>query len=122
MVLTETSRAAIAFTRAEAGGERHRRQGLLVALGDPVGVASEQVAAIWRLRDLALEEGRDPVFWQVGAELLHLYEDLGLSVWPIGPARFLCCAPERAAAVFRALEQHPGDRDWPAVLGRLAPG
>ncbi len=122
VVLTETSRAAIAFTRAEAGGERHRHQGLLVALGDPVGVASEQVAAIWRLRDLALEEGRDPVFWQVGAELLHLYEDLGLSVWPIGPARFLCCAPERAAAVFRALEPHPGDRDWPAVLGRLAPG
>ena len=102
VVLAETGRAAIAFTRAEIDGERHR-DGLLVALGDPVGAPSEQVSAIWRLRDLALQEGRDPAFWQVGGELLHLYEDLGLTVWPTAHGGYLACAAERGAGVLRTL-------------------
>ncbi|WP_428393704.1 lysylphosphatidylglycerol synthase domain-containing protein [Lichenicoccus sp.] len=102
VVLAETGRAAIAFTRAEIAGERHR-DGLLIALGDPVGARSEQVSAIWRLRDLALQEGRDPAFWQVGADLLHLYEDLGLTVWPTTQGGYLACAAERGAGVLRTL-------------------
>ena len=105
VVLGETGRAAIAFTRAEAGHGR-----LLVALGDPVGAAAEQVSTIWHLRDLALQEGRDPVFWQVGAALLHLYDDLGLTAWPIeesagGRSRYLCCAVERGPEMLRRLSR-----------------
>ncbi len=106
VVLGETGRAAIAFTRANAGNGR-----LLVGLGDPVGAPAEQVSTIWHLRDLALEEGRDPVFWQVGASLLHLYDDLGLTAWPLhdarqpGPERFLCCPAERRQAVLRRLNR-----------------
>jgi glycosyltransferase 2 family protein len=104
VVLGETGRAAIAFTRTGRG-----RGGLLVALGDPVGAPAEQVSAIWRLRDLALQESRDPVFWQVGSALLHLYDDLGLTAWPLndgkgdGPRHFLCCTAERGPAVLRRL-------------------
>ena len=106
LVLAETGRAAIAFARAEARDGR-TCDGFLVALGDPVGAASEQVSAIWRLRDLALQEGRDPVFWQVGAELLHLYEDLGLTIWPLEPGRYFGCRAERGRGVLRALGSHP---------------
>ncbi len=105
VVLGETGRAAIAFTRLAAP-----HGALLVALGDPVGAAAEQVSAIWRLRDLALQEGRDPVFWQVGAALLHLYDDLGLTAWPIdetagGTSRYLCCAVERGPETLRRLRR-----------------
>lgn len=106
VVLGETGRAAIAFTRVD------RSYGdLLVALGDPAGAAAEQVSAIWRLRDLALQEGREPVFWQVGPTLLHLYDDLGLTAWPLheqqgsGPLHYLCCAAEHRRAVLRKLIQ-----------------
>ena len=107
VVLGETGRAAIAFTRIDGGG----RAGLLVALGDPAGASTEQVSAIWHLRDLALQEGRDPVFWQVGPSLLHLYDDLGLTAWPLhdaqasGPERYLCCNAERGRAVLRRLRR-----------------
>ena len=102
VVLAETGRAAIAFTRAQIDGGRGG-DGLLVALGDPVGARSEQVSAIWRLRDLALQEGRDAAFWQVGTELLHFYEDLGLTIWPIAEGGYLACAAERGAGVLRTL-------------------
>jgi glycosyltransferase 2 family protein len=104
IVLGETGRAAIAFTRMGRG-----RGGLLVALGDPVGAPAEQVSAIWRLRDLAVQESRDPVFWQVGGALLHLYDDLGLTAWPLNdrqdgsPVRYFCCSAERGPAVLRRL-------------------
>ncbi len=106
VVFSETGRAAIAFTRVDLP-----HGGLLVALGDPVGTPAEQVSAIWRLRDLALQEGRDPVFWQVGPALLHLYDDLGLTAWPMqdepggGPTSYLCCAAEHGRVVLRKLTQ-----------------
>ncbi len=103
VVLGETGRAAIAFTRARTSAD-HPRGSVLIALGDPVGAAFEQVSAIWRLRDLALQEGRDPVFWQVGAELLHLYEDLGLTIWKLSPDRYIGCPAEIGQSVLLMLQ------------------
>ncbi len=101
MVLGETGRAGIAF----------RRYGrVLLGLGDPVGAPSDRVSAIWRLRDLAQQEGLDPAVWRAGPELLKIYGDLGLAALPLGPdglplpeapgdpppvAHYLCCVAER---------------------------
>ena len=41
-------------------------------------------AAIWRLRDLARQEGLDPAFWRAGPGLLKVYGDLGLTALPLG--------------------------------------
>ena len=104
VVLGETGRAAIAFTRIQGS-----HGGLLVALGDPVGAPAEQVSVIWRLRDLASQEGRDTIFWQVGPSLLHLYDDLDLTAWPLhdaheaGPERYLCCSAEQGETIRRLL-------------------
>ncbi|GAN68069.1 transporter [Acetobacter orleanensis NRIC 0473] len=55
----------------------------LVGLGDPAGAQADCVSAIWRMRDLALQDGLKPVFWQVGSPFLRIYDDIGLSVWPL---------------------------------------
>ncbi|MGI4957743.1 MAG: lysylphosphatidylglycerol synthase domain-containing protein [Janthinobacterium lividum] len=103
LILGETGRALIPF----------RRLGRIVAgLGDPAGAASDQVSTIWRLRDLAVQEGREPVFWRVGPDLLAVYADLGLEAWPIdtGPTdaederRYLCCPAERGAVLLALLD------------------
>jgi len=96
-VYGEGERAAVAFRRLDK---------VLLGLGDPVGAPSDRVSAIWRLSDLARQEGRHPAFWPVGPELLKVYADLGLTALPLGPdglptqnpapaARFLVCAAER---------------------------
>jgi phosphatidylglycerol lysyltransferase len=101
MVMGEAGRAGIAF-------RRHGR--VLLGLGDPAGAPSDRVSAIWRLRDLAQREGRDPAVWRAGRDLLHVYGDLGLAALPLGPdglplperlgdappvAHYLCCVAER---------------------------
>ncbi len=93
----ETGRALVAF---------RRERGLLIGLGDPLGAAADRVSAIWRLRDLALEEQRAPVFWRVGPELLPVYADLGLVSWPLDETNtlFLCCAAERGEQLLARLE------------------
>ncbi len=101
MVLGEAGQAGIAF----------RRYGrVMLGLGDPAGALSDRVSAIWRLRDLAQQEGLAPAVWRAGRELLHVYGDLGLAALPLGedglplperpgdaPAveRYLCCVAER---------------------------
>ena len=57
---------------------------MLLGLGDPAGADSDQVSAIWRLRDLARQEGLDPAFWRAGPGLLKIYSDLGLTALPLG--------------------------------------
>ena len=92
----ETGRAMLPFRRLGR---------LIVGLGDPAGAASDQVSAIWRLRDLAVQEGREPVFWRVGDALVDVYADLGLEAWPLdepGPV-FLCCPAPRVEAVLALL-------------------
>jgi glycosyltransferase 2 family protein len=97
MVTGETDRAGLPFRRVGR---------VLLGLGDPVGAESDRVSAIWRLRDLALQEGLDPAFWNVGPGLLKVYADLGLTPLPLTPdgqivsgdagtGRFLVCVAER---------------------------
>jgi hypothetical protein len=73
-------------------------------------VESDQVSAIWRLRDLAQQEGRDAAFWRTSDRFLKIYGDLGLTALPLGadglpipetPGQtrdcrfYLCCVAER---------------------------
>ena len=76
LVWGESSRAAIAFRRL---GD------VLLALGDPVGAPSDQSSAIWRLRDLAAQDGLEPAVWGAGPRMLKIYADLGLSALKLGP-------------------------------------
>jgi phosphatidylglycerol lysyltransferase len=76
VVLGESGRAAIPFRRCDR---------VLLGLGDPVGDETDRVSAIWRLRDLAHQEGLDAAVWHAGPELLKIYGDLGLTALPLGP-------------------------------------
>jgi hypothetical protein len=76
MVLGEAERAGIPFRRCGR---------VLLGLGDPTGADADRVSAIWRLRDLARQEGLDPAFWRAGPGLLKVYGDLGLTALPLGP-------------------------------------
>jgi uncharacterized membrane protein YbhN (UPF0104 family) len=76
MVLGEAERAGIPFRRCGR---------VLLGLGDPAGAEEDRVSAIWRLRDLAQQEGLDPAFWRAGPGLLKVYGDLGLTALPLGP-------------------------------------
>jgi lysylphosphatidylglycerol synthetase-like protein (DUF2156 family) len=75
MVLGEAERAGIPFRRCGR---------VLLGLGDPVGAETDRISAIWRLRDLARQEGLDPAFWRAGPGLLKVYGDLGLTALPLG--------------------------------------
>jgi uncharacterized membrane protein YbhN (UPF0104 family) len=76
VVVGESGHAAIPF---------HRCARVLLGLGDPVGDATDRVSAIWRLRDLANQEGLNAAVWYAGPELLKIYGDLGLTALPLGP-------------------------------------
>lgn len=98
LVLGEAGRAGLAFRRVE---------GLLIGLGEPVGAYSDRSAAIWRLRDLAQQEGRNPAIWRAGPGVRKVCADLGLTGLPLDadglptetdaePAtRYLYCRVER---------------------------
>ncbi|MGI4976417.1 MAG: phosphatidylglycerol lysyltransferase domain-containing protein [Janthinobacterium lividum] len=83
LVLGEAGRSAVAF----------RRTGhVLLALGDPSGADSDRVSAVWRLRDLAQQEGRDLAVWGAGTGLLAVYGALGLAPLPLGEDGMVCDA------------------------------
>jgi uncharacterized membrane protein YbhN (UPF0104 family) len=95
LVMGENGRSGIVFRRVGK---------VLLGLGDPAGAESDRVSAIWRLRDLAAQEGRDAAVWRASPGLLKVYRDLGLSAVPLGAdglptegaARlYLCCVAER---------------------------
>lgn len=55
-----------------------------VALGDPVGPRAQAEELVWRLRELSDRHGARVAFYQVSADLLPLYVDLGLALLKIG--------------------------------------
>ena len=106
----EAGRAAIPFRRVD---------GVLLGFGDPAGAASDHVSAIWRLRDLAVQEGLHPAVWRAGRALLPVYGDIGLAALALDAAglpradaedspvphatRFLACVAERDLPVLLPL-------------------
>jgi hypothetical protein len=121
VVMGEAQRAAIPFRRVGP---------VLLGLGDPVGHEPDRISAIWRLRDLARQEGLHPAFWRTGADLLKVYADIGLTSLPLaadgspllasdetaetGPdTQYLVCMAERDLANLvpllpRLVEMPPG--------------
>nr|WP_294544940.1 phosphatidylglycerol lysyltransferase domain-containing protein [uncultured Rhodopila sp.] len=75
LVMGEAGRAGVPFRRCGR---------VLLGLGDPAGDESDRVSAIWRLRDLARQEGLDAAVWRAGPDLLKVYGDLGLTALPLG--------------------------------------
>jgi phosphatidylglycerol lysyltransferase len=55
-----------------------------VALGDPVGAREGAEELVWRLREMSDHHGCETVFYQVCADRLALYVDLGLAALKIG--------------------------------------
>lgn len=55
-----------------------------ISMGDPV--APEDVARdlAWQFRELVEQYGGQPVFYEVGPEMLHIYLDMGLSLYKLG--------------------------------------
>jgi uncharacterized membrane protein YbhN (UPF0104 family) len=106
LVMGETCRSGIPFRRVGR---------VLLGLGDPAGSETDRVSAVWRLRDLAQQEGRDAAVWRASGEMLKIYRDLGLTALPLGPdgnlaeaasgaaCRYLCCVAERDLGVILPL-------------------
>jgi len=61
-----------------------RRGRSLVALYDPIGSAQERAEMIWQFRDLCDLHHARPVFYQVRAENLPFYMDIGLTALKLG--------------------------------------
>jgi phosphatidylglycerol lysyltransferase len=55
-----------------------------VALGDPVGPESELPELIWRFREMCDRVGGRPAFYQVSADTLPFYLDVGLTPIKVG--------------------------------------
>jgi phosphatidylglycerol lysyltransferase len=121
LVMGEGARAGIPFRRVGR---------VLLGLGDPAGSESDRISAIWRLRDLAQQEGRDAAIWRAGSDFLKIYADLGLTALPLGqdglplpegqPAgagtrRYLCCVAERDLNVLLPLLPALGRRRFQTV-------
>ncbi|MCC6718737.1 MAG: lysylphosphatidylglycerol synthetase family protein [Acetobacteraceae bacterium] len=102
LIWGEAGRAAIPFRRVGR---------VVLGFGDPAGAVADRVSAIWRLRDLATQEGMTPAIWRAGPTLLAVYADIGLAALPLDDAglpradaedapaphatSFLACAAER---------------------------
>ncbi len=101
IVMGEAGRSGIPFRRIGR---------VMLGLGDPAGAPSDRASAIWRLRDLAAQEGLDPAVWRASRSMLKVYGGLGLTAVPLGPdgqllpesadrepdsCQYLCCVAER---------------------------
>ncbi|SDI84871.1 phosphatidylglycerol lysyltransferase [Pseudomonas flavescens] len=61
-----------------------RRARSMVALFDPIGTAQRRAELVWQFRDLCDRHHTRPVFYQVRAENLPLYMDIGLTAIKLG--------------------------------------
>jgi phosphatidylglycerol lysyltransferase len=76
---------AFLFSASGRGLLMYRVEGRAwVALGDPIGEPADQVELAWRFRELADRHGGWAVFYEVGADRLPLYIDLGLTLFKLG--------------------------------------
>ncbi len=120
LVMGEAARSGIPFRRVGR---------VLLGLGDPAGADSDRISAIWRLRDLAQQEGCDAAVWRAGPALLKVYNDLGLTALPLGQdglpladhapsagCHYLCCVAERDLGVLLPLLPKLGRRQFQAAL------
>ncbi len=108
VVFGENERAAVPFRRVGR---------VLLGLGDPAGAESDRVSAIWNLRDLALQEHRDPAVYRGGPDLARVYEDLGLTPVALGRDGLLSTEPSTTSDeyLYCVVERDLG------VLGPLLP-
>lgn len=74
-----------------------------VAMGDPVGPPARRAELAWRFKSEADRHGAWPVFYQVGADSLPLYIDLGLAFMKLG---------EEAHVPLRGFTLDGGSRKW----------
>ena len=86
VVLGEAERAGIPFRRCGR---------VLLGLGDPMGAEGDRVSAIWRLRDLAQQEGLDPAFWRAGPRPAEGLRRSGPDRAAAGPGRAAAAGDRR---------------------------
>jgi len=55
-----------------------------IAMGDPVAPVDLARDLAWNFRELVEQHGGQPVFYEVGPQLLHIYLDMGLSLYKLG--------------------------------------
>jgi len=55
-----------------------------ISLGDPIGPSAAREELVWRFREMSDRDGGRTVFYQVSAENLPLYIDLGLAALKLG--------------------------------------
>lgn len=83
--LALTGDKALLFHPADNAFLMYARRGRsLVALYDPIGPAQERAEMIWQFRDLCDLHHARPVFYQVRAENLPFYMDIGLTAIKLG--------------------------------------
>ncbi|MNO33596.1 Phosphatidylglycerol lysyltransferase [compost metagenome] len=83
--LALTGDKALLFHPAEDAFLMYARRGRsLVALYDPIGPAQQRAEMIWQFRDLCDIHHARPVFYQVRAENLPFYMDIGLTAIKLG--------------------------------------
>lgn len=55
-----------------------------IAMGDPVAPADVGRDLAWQFRELVERQGGQPVFYEVGHSMLHVYLELGLTLYKLG--------------------------------------
>ncbi|TWI55548.1 phosphatidylglycerol lysyltransferase [Pseudomonas duriflava] len=83
--LVMTGDKALLFHETESAFVMYGRRGRsLIALFDPIGSAQARAELIWKFRDLCDMHHARPVFYQVRAENLPFYMDIGLTALKLG--------------------------------------
>lgn len=83
--LALTGDKALLFHQGDDAFLMYARRGRsLVALYDPIGPAQQRAELIWQFRDLCDLHHARPVFYQVRAENLPFYMDIGLTALKLG--------------------------------------
>ena len=93
---------------------------MVLGLGDPAGADSDRISAVWRLRDLARQEGSALAFWRVRRGQLKVYADLGLTAVPLGADGLPCDRHDPAAGRAEEFLVCHTERDLLRLLPALA--